>query len=85
MSRGSLRAPPRLCVRLPSVEEPILPLCFRMYGHHDATLVVVSILIAIFASYAALALASRVTAARGRFRLAWLVGGSVAMGMGIWI
>jgi len=55
-----------------------------MSGRYDATLVAVSVLIAIFAAYAALALASRVSAASGRFRAAWLVGGSVAVGLGIW-
>jgi PAS domain S-box-containing protein len=43
-----------------------------------------SVLIAIAASYTALDLAGRVTAARGRVRLAWLSGGAVAMGIGIW-
>ncbi len=43
-----------------------------------------SVLIAIAASYAALDLAGRVTAASGRFRLAWFCGGSIAMGIGIW-
>ncbi|HEX5726702.1 MAG TPA: MHYT domain-containing protein [Longimicrobiaceae bacterium] len=55
-----------------------------MTGSYDARLVVLSVLIAVLTSYAALALASRVTAARGRFRLAWLVGGSVALGTGLW-
>jgi len=55
-----------------------------MPGHHNATLVVASIVIAIFTAYAVLALAARVTAARGRLRLAWLLGGSVALGLGIW-
>src|SRR6266478_4701952 len=43
-----------------------------------------SVLIAFAASYAALVLAGRVTAARGRIRLAWLTGGATAMGIGIW-
>jgi PAS domain S-box-containing protein len=43
-----------------------------------------SILIAIAASYAALDLAGRVTAARGRARAAWLTGGACVMGIGIW-
>ena len=44
-----------------------------------------SVSIAIAASYAALDLAGRVTAApRGRDRLAWLSGGAIAMGVGIW-
>jgi PAS domain S-box-containing protein len=55
-----------------------------MPGHYNATLVVASIVIAIFTAYAVLALAARVTAASGRFRLAWLLGGSAAMGLGIW-
>ncbi|MGA7926289.1 MAG: PAS domain S-box protein, partial [Candidatus Sulfotelmatobacter sp.] len=53
-------------------------------GSYDYTEVARSVLIAIFASYAALDLAGRVTAARGRVRLAWLSGGAIAMGTGIW-
>ncbi|HWH52638.1 MAG TPA: MHYT domain-containing protein [Gemmatimonadaceae bacterium] len=55
-----------------------------MHGTHEAPLVALSVLIAICASYTALALAGRVSIARGRARLAWLSGGSVAMGSGIW-
>ncbi|HXB25137.1 MAG TPA: MHYT domain-containing protein [Gemmatimonadaceae bacterium] len=55
-----------------------------MRGTYAAPLVALSILIAIGASYTALTLAARVAAARGRARLAWLLGGSVAMGSGIW-
>jgi PAS domain S-box-containing protein len=55
-----------------------------MKGSYNPALVAFSILIAVLASYTALALASRVHVSRGRFRLAWLVGGSVAMGIGIW-
>jgi PAS domain S-box-containing protein len=43
-----------------------------------------SVFIAIAASYAALDLAGRVTAASGRIRAAWLAGGAAAMGIGIW-
>src|SRR6202163_111240 len=43
-----------------------------------------SVLIAIFASYAALDLAGRVTATVGWGRAVWLLGGGVAMGTGIW-
>jgi len=53
-------------------------------GFYDYGEVARSILIAIAASYAALDLAGRVTAARGRARLAWLGGGAIAMGIGIW-
>jgi PAS domain S-box-containing protein len=55
-----------------------------MVGSYDYRLVALSIVIAIFASYAALDLAGRTTAARGRGRLAWLIGGATAMGVGIW-
>src|SRR3989442_11127093 len=55
-----------------------------MVSPYDYRLVVLSVVIAIFASYAALDLAGRTTAARGRVRLAWLVGGATAMGVGIW-
>src|SRR3982074_2839433 len=51
---------------------------------YDYRLVALSVLIAVCASYAALELSARTTAARGRVRLAWLIGGAVAMGLGIW-
>jgi two-component system, sensor histidine kinase and response regulator len=47
-------------------------------------LVALSVVISSLASYAALDLAGRVTAARGHIRIAWLSGGAFAMGMGIW-
>ena len=53
-------------------------------GFYDYGEVARSVLIAIAASYAALDLAGRVTATSGRIRLAWLSGGAVAMGIGIW-
>jgi two-component system, sensor histidine kinase and response regulator len=53
-------------------------------GGYDYRLVGLSILIALFAAYAALDLAGRVTAARGAARFTWLSGGALAMGMGIW-
>jgi len=43
-----------------------------------------SILIAIAASYAALDLGGRITAARGWARAAWLTFGATAMGIGMW-
>ena len=55
-----------------------------MISSYDYRLVALSVLIAIFAAYAALDLAGRTTAARGRVRLAWLIGGAAAMGSGIW-
>src|ERR1051325_10403099 len=55
-----------------------------MHGSYDYRLVVLSVLIAICAAYAALDLGARTTAAKGRIRLAWLAGGAAAMGLGIW-
>jgi two-component system, sensor histidine kinase and response regulator len=55
-----------------------------MKGSYDYRLVALSVLIAVLASYAALELSARTTAARGRIRLAWIVGGAIAMGLGIW-
>src|SRR6202171_6257352 len=54
-----------------------------IYSYNYA-LVALSVLIAMFASYAALDLAGRVTATVGGTRAAWLWGGAVAMGTGIW-
>jgi PAS domain S-box-containing protein len=55
-----------------------------MASSYDHRLVALSVVIAICASYAALDLAGRVTAARGRARVIWLIGGATAMGVGIW-
>ena len=51
---------------------------------YDELQVALSVVIAVAASYAALDLAGRVTATRARVRWAWLTGGAVAMGIGIW-
>ena len=54
-------------------------------GTYDATLVILSILIAIAASYTALDLAGRIKAASGGVASAsWLVTAALAMGGGIW-
>src|SRR6202171_2558493 len=55
-----------------------------LVGSYDHLIVVVSALIAVLASYTALDLAERVTTARGTVRLAWLISGAIAMGIGIW-
>jgi PAS domain S-box-containing protein len=55
-----------------------------MATSYNYYLVALSVVISTLASYTALDLAGRVTAARGRVRLAWLAGGACAMGMGIW-
>jgi len=56
----------------------------NLIGSYNYALVALSVLIAIFASYAALDLAGRVTATAGRIRAVWLLGGAAAMGTGIW-
>jgi PAS domain S-box-containing protein len=56
----------------------------NLIGSYNYALVALSVLIAMFASYAALDLAGRVTAAGGWTRAVWLLGGAAAMGTGIW-
>src|SRR5258708_26105065 len=51
---------------------------------HNYALVALSVLIATFASYAALDLAGGVTVAGGWIRVVWLLGGAGAVGTGIW-
>lgn len=55
-----------------------------MKTSYDYGLVTLSVVLAIFASYAALELAGRVTSARGLVRALWLCCGAVVMGLGIW-
>jgi PAS domain S-box-containing protein len=56
----------------------------NLIGSYNYSLVALSVFIAVFASYAALDLASRVTAAGGWSRALWVLGGACAMGTGIW-
>src|SRR5258708_5894568 len=53
-------------------------------GTYNPYLVVLSILIACFASYSALDLAGHLGAARGLARRAWLAAAAITMGGGIW-
>ncbi len=46
--------------------------------------VILSVLVAILASFVALDLANSVTHARGRTKTVWLIFGAAAMGIGIW-
>jgi PAS domain S-box-containing protein len=55
-----------------------------MQPTYSPSVVVLSVLMAIFASFTALDLAGRVSAANARARLVWLGCGSLAMGVGIW-
>lgn len=53
-------------------------------GTHQANLVILSILIAVFASFTALSLAGRVRAGQGAARRFWLAAAALALGGGIW-
>lgn len=55
-----------------------------MTGTYDPVFVILSVVIAMLASYAALDLAGRVTFAARPIRLGWLAGGATVMGLGIW-
>jgi PAS domain S-box-containing protein len=53
-------------------------------GTYQPGLVALSVVIAVLAAGAALDLTGRLTLARGQAKLVWLVGGALAMGLGIW-
>lgn len=56
-----------------------------MTGTYSPGLVILSIVVAILASYTALDLAKRISSLQvARYRQFWLVGGAMAMGVGIW-
>ena len=55
-----------------------------MTGHHNPTLVILSFVIAVLASYTTLDLTNSLVLTRGRRQLPWLAAGAVAMGTGIW-
>ena len=55
-----------------------------MTGTHDSNLVILSILIAMFASFSGLSLAMRMRASTGWMRRLWLGAAAVALGGGIW-
>src|SRR5262245_61433294 len=55
-----------------------------LLGRQDPWLAALALLVGILTVYVALDLGKRVLAARGEARLAWMAGGAVAMGGGIW-
>jgi len=55
-----------------------------MQGTYTSWTVYLSVVLAIVVSYTSLNLASRVSSSQGRAALAWLIGGTLAMGLGIW-
>lgn len=55
-----------------------------MFGNYDLRLVILSYIVACFASYTALNLVERIRYSHGRAYLTWLVGGACSFGIGIW-
>src|SRR6202020_315875 len=55
-----------------------------LQGHYDYRLGRLSVFIAMLAACATLDLAGRTASARGGVRLAWMGGGALGMGVGIW-
>ncbi len=55
-----------------------------MNGYYETPLVLVSVLVAMLASYTALSLAGRVSHNQGTAARWWIAGGAFAMGTGIW-
>lgn len=55
-----------------------------LIGHYTYSLVLISFLVAILASYTTLDLAGRIASASGRARGLWMGGGALSMGVGIW-
>lgn len=53
-------------------------------GSYNMWLVLASLAVAVLASYTALDMASRIRSAQGQVARGWLLGGSIAMGIGIW-
>ncbi|TVX94366.1 EAL domain-containing protein [Paenibacillus agilis] len=56
----------------------------HMHGTYDTMLVILSLIIAVAASYTTLDLAGRVAMTSGKNRTRWLILGAASMGMGIW-
>ncbi|OCW23926.1 bifunctional diguanylate cyclase/phosphodiesterase [Pseudomonas aylmerensis] len=55
-----------------------------LIGSYSPSLVVISLFVAILASYTALDLTGRLATAKGRAVYLWMAGGALAMGVGVW-
>ncbi|MVV49848.1 bifunctional diguanylate cyclase/phosphodiesterase [Pseudomonas sp. PB120] len=55
-----------------------------LIGSYSPTLVIISLFVAILASYTALDLTGRIATAKGRAVHLWTAGGACAMGIGVW-
>ena len=56
----------------------------HLYGSYDIKLVILSFVVVVFASYTAIDLTGRIIKSKDRGKIAWLVGGALSMGLGIW-
>src|ERR1700680_2332349 len=82
-SRDNLGGAPRKKGRGVTLLRDTTQLAVMTHSYH-APLVILSVIVAIFASFAALELAGRVRSESGAPRLGWLAGGGAVMGLGIW-
>ncbi|EJM93993.1 MHYT domain-containing protein, partial [Pseudomonas sp. GM67] len=55
-----------------------------LIGSYSPTLVIISLFVAILASYTALDMTGRIATAKGRAVHLWTAGGAFAMGIGVW-
>ncbi|MCE0849116.1 EAL domain-containing protein [Pseudomonas asiatica] len=55
-----------------------------LIGSYSSSLVLISLCVAILASYTALDLTGRIATAKGRAACLWMGGGALAMGIGVW-
>lgn len=55
-----------------------------LIGNYSPALVLISLCVAILASYTALDMTGRIATAKGRAAHLWTVGGALAMGVGVW-
>ncbi|NAS98850.1 histidine kinase [Pseudomonas syringae pv. actinidifoliorum] len=55
-----------------------------LIGSYTPSLVIISVLVAIIASYTALDLTGRIISAKGRAVYVWIAGGALALGVGSW-
>ncbi|AQT09742.1 signaling repeat/GGDEF domain/EAL domain-containing protein [Pseudomonas protegens] len=55
-----------------------------LIGSYSSALVLISIFVAILASYTALDLTGRIATTTGRAAYLWMMGGALAMGVGVW-
>ncbi|UJF33485.1 bifunctional diguanylate cyclase/phosphodiesterase [Paenibacillus hexagrammi] len=53
-------------------------------GHYNGWIILLSVIIAVMASYSALNLAGKIVRSKGKSRTVWLCAGSLVMGSGVW-